>query len=189
MTLRVSGKHVDVGESLRTYAETRVAEIVDKYFTGGFTGHMTLEKEGIGFKSDCLVHLDTGTVLQASGADVDPQKSFELAAEHIEKRLRRYKRKLKNHRNEKNGADAFEAAYGVIEHPEAHEEVAEDFTPVVIAESTSPIRVMSVGDAVMQLDLVEAPVVVFRNAGDDGINIVYKRKDGHIGWVNPTLAK
>ncbi|SNZ20671.1 ribosome hibernation-promoting factor, HPF/YfiA family [Cohaesibacter gelatinilyticus] len=187
MTLRVSGKQVDVGESLRNYAEARIAESVEKYFDGSFSGHMTLEKEGIGFKSDCVVHLDTGMVLQASGSDGDPQKSFELAAEHIEKRLRRYKRKLKNHRNEKNLA--IEAAYGVLEHPDAHEEVAEDFTPVVIAESTSPIRAMSVGDAVMELDLVDAPVVVFRNAGDDGINIVYKRKDGHIGWVNPTLAK
>ncbi|MCV6546952.1 MAG: ribosome-associated translation inhibitor RaiA [Cohaesibacter sp.] len=187
MTLRVSGKQVDVGESLRTYAEARIAESVEKYFDGSFSGHMTLEKEGIGFKSDCVVHLDTGMVLQASGSDSDPQKSFELAAEHIEKRLRRYKRKLKNHRNEK--AVPIEAAYGVLEHPDAHEEVAEDFTPVVIAESTSPIRAMSVGDAVMELDLVDAPVVVFRNAGDDGINVVYKRKDGHIGWVNPTLAK
>lgn len=186
MTLRVSGKQVDVGESLRTYAEDRVAEIVSKYFEGGFTGHMTLEKEGIGFKSDCVIHLDTGMVMQVSGSDVDPQKSFEDAAEHIDKRLRRYKRRLKNHRNDRNGAE-FEAAYGVLQHPEHHEEVSEDFTPVVIAESTSPIRTMTVGDAVMSLDLTEAPVVVFRNAGDDGINVVYKRKDGHVGWVNPSL--
>lgn len=189
MTLRVSGKQVDVGESLRTHAQERIDEIVKKYFDGGFTGHMTLEKEGIGFKSDCLVHLDTGMVMQASGSDADPQKSFELAAEHIEKRLRRYKRRLKNHRNERASHDAMEAAYGVLQHPETHEEVPEDFTPVVIAESTSPIRTMSVGDAVMALDLIESPVVVFRNAGDDGINVVYKRTDGHVGWVNPSLTK
>lgn len=191
MTLRVSGKQVDVGESLRTYAEDRVAEIVAKYFDGGYEGHMTLEKEGIGFKTDCVVHLDTGMALQASGSDIDPQKSFEDAAERIDKRLRRYKRRLKSHRFDRNGAEeaAIEAAYGVFESLENQEEVPEDFTPVVIAESTAPVRTMTVGDAVMALDMTDAPVVVFRNAGDDGINVVYKRNDGHVGWVNPSLAK
>lgn len=191
MTLRVSGKQVDVGESLRSYAEDRVAEIVAKYFDGGYEGHMTLEKEGIGFKTDCVVHLDTGMALQASGSDIDPQKSFEDAAERIDKRLRRYKRRLKSHRSDRNGAEeaAIEAAYGVFESPESQEEVPEDFTPVVIAESTAPVRTMTVGDAVMALDMTDAPVVVFRNAGDDGINVVYKRNDGHVGWVNPSLAK
>lgn len=191
MTLRVSGKQVDVGESLRSYAEDRVAEIVAKYFDGGYEGHMTLEKEGIGFKTDCVVHLDTGMALQASGSDIDPQKSFEDAAERIDKRLRRYKRRLKSHRSDRNGAEeaAIEAAYGVFESLENQEEVPEDFTPVVIAESTAPVRTMTVGDAVMALDMTDAPVVVFRNAGDDGINVVYKRNDGHVGWVNPSLTK
>ena len=190
MTLRVSGKQVDVGDSLRSYAEDRVAETVSKYFDGNFNGHMTLEKEGIGFKSDLVIHLDSGMVMQASGSDVDPQRSFENSVEHIDKRLRRYKRRLKSHRTERGmGGEAIEAAYGVIQNPDTHEEIPEDFTPVVIAESTSPVRTMTVGDAVMALDMTDAPVVVFRNAGDDGINVVYKRKDGHVGWVNPTLTK
>lgn len=190
MTLRVSGRQVDVGDSLRTYAEDRVAETVQKYFDGGFDGHMTLEKEGIGFKSDLVVHLDTGMTMQASGSDSDPQKSFENAAEHIDKRLRRYKRRLKSHRSDRNGADeAIQVAYGVLENPDKQDEIPEDFSPVVIAESTSPIRTMTVGDAVMALDMTDSPVVVFRNAGDDGINVVYKRKDGHVGWVNPSLIK
>ncbi len=190
MTLRVSGRQVDVGDSLRTYAEDRVAETVHKYFDGGYKGHMTLEKEGIGFKSDLVIHLDTGMVMQASGSDADPQRSFDNAAEHIDKRLRRYKRRLKSHRNERPGSpEAIEVAYGVLQNPDTQEEVPEDFTPVVIAESTSPVRTMTVGDAVMALDMTDAPVVVFRNAGDDGINVVYKRKDGHVGWVNPSLTK
>ncbi len=77
----------------------------------------------------------------------------------------------------------------MLQNPDTQEEVPEDFTPVVIAESTSPVRTMTVGDAVMALDMTDAPVVVFRNAGDDGINVVYKRKDGHVGWVNPSLTK
>ena len=190
MTLRVSGRQVDVGDSLRAYAEDRVAETVEKYFDGGYSGQMTLEKEGIGFKSDLVLHLDTGMVMQASGSDVDPQRSFDNAAEHIDKRLRRYKRRLKSHRTERNGAaEAIEVAYGVLENPESQDEIPDDFTPVVIAESTSPVRTMTVGDAVLALDMTDAPVVVFRNAGDDGINVVYKRKDGHIGWVNPSLTK
>ena len=167
-----------------------MAETVEKYFGGGYNGHMTLEKEGIGFKSDLVLRLDTGMVMQASGSDPDPQKSFENAAEHIDKRLRRYKRRLKSHRNEKSSVeDAIEVAYGVLENPATQDEVPEDFTPVVIAESTAPIRTMTVGDAVMALDMTDAPVVVFRNAGDDGINVVYKRTDGHVGWVNPSLTK
>ncbi|PLW75868.1 ribosome hibernation-promoting factor, HPF/YfiA family [Cohaesibacter celericrescens] len=190
MTLRVTGRQVDVGDSLRAYAEDRVEETVQKYFDGAFDGQMTLEREGLGFKSDLVVHLDTGMTMQASGSDADPQKSFETAVEHIDKRLRRYKRRLKSHRFDRNGADdAIQAAYGVLENPDKQEEVAEDFTPVVIAESTSPIRTMTVGDAVISLDMTDSPVVVFRNAGDDGINVVYKRQDGHVGWVNPTLIK
>ncbi|SNY91781.1 ribosomal subunit interface protein [Cohaesibacter sp. ES.047] len=190
MTFRVSGKQVDVGESLRTYAEDTVADTVGKYFDGTFSGQMTLEKEGIGFKSDLVVHLDTGMVMQASGSDLDPQKSFDNAAEHIDKRLRRYKRRLKSHRADfHESPEAIEVAYGVLQNPDTQDEIPDDFTPVVIAESTSPIRTMTVGEAVLALDMTDAPVVVFRNAGDDGINVVYQRKDGHVGWINPSLVK
>ncbi|WP_316858778.1 ribosome hibernation-promoting factor, HPF/YfiA family [uncultured Cohaesibacter sp.] len=190
MTLRVSGKQVDVGDSLRAYAEDRVAETVEKYFDGGFGGQMTLEKEGIGFKSDLVLHLDTGMVMQASGSDPDAQKSFDNAVEHIDKRLRRYKRRLKSHRNDfRESPEAIEVAYGVLQNPATQDEVPEDFSPVVIAESTSPIRTLTVGDAVVALDLSGEPVVVFRNAGDNAINVVYKRKDGHVGWINPALTK
>lgn len=190
MTLRVSGRQIDVGDSLRSYAEDRVEEAVAKYFDGGFAGQMTLEKEGINFKSDLVIHLDSGMVMQASGSDIDPQKSFENAVEHVEKRLRRYKRRLKNHRVDRNDTEeALQATFGVFQNPEVEEEISEDFTPVIIAESTAPIRTMTVGDAVLALDMIDAPVLVFRNAGDDGINVVYKRKDGHVGWVNPSLVK
>ena len=190
MTLRVSGRQVDVGESLRTYAEDVIADTVEKYFDGKFSGQMTLEKEGIGFKSDLVIHLDTGMVMQASGSDTDAQKSFDNAAEHIDKRLRRYKRRLKSHRSDfHESPEGIEVAYGVLQSPSEQEEVPDDFTPVVIAESTSPLRTMTVGDAVVSLDMTDAPVVVFKNAGDDAINVVYRRADGHIGWVNPSLTK
>jgi ribosomal subunit interface protein len=107
MALRISGKNFDVGDSFRSHAEARVGEAVDKYFDGGFTGHVIVEREGSGYKTDCAVHLDTGVVLQAEGQAQDAQASFELAAEHIEKRLRRYKRRLKEHHHlRRNGGEA-----------------------------------------------------------------------------------
>jgi ribosomal subunit interface protein len=97
MALRISGKNVDIGDAFRSHVEGRLGEAVDKYFDGGFTGHVILEREGSGFKTDCAIHLDTGVVLQAEGRAQDPHASFDRAAEHFEKRLRRYKRRLKEH--------------------------------------------------------------------------------------------
>lgn len=97
MALRISGKNIDIGDAFRSHVEGRVGDAVDKYFDGGFTGHVTLEREGSGFKTDCAIHLDTGVVLQAEGKAKDPHQSFDRAAERVEKRLRRYKRRLKGH--------------------------------------------------------------------------------------------
>ena len=97
MSLRISGKNLDIGAALRSHVEERIGEALRKYFDGGYDGHVTLEREGSGFKTDCTVHLDTGVVLQAEGRAQDPHHSFDLAAEHIEKRLRRYKRRLREH--------------------------------------------------------------------------------------------
>src|SRR5690606_31295658 len=104
MSLRVSGKNMVVGESLRNKAVDHFDAVVGKYFDGGYDGHLTLEPEGIGFRADCMVHLDTGVVLQASASANEAVSAYETMAEHIEKRLRRYKRKLKNHRRHANGA-------------------------------------------------------------------------------------
>jgi ribosomal subunit interface protein len=103
MALRISGKGVDVGDSLRSEADERIGAAVAKYFDGGFTGHVTVEREGSGFKTECTVHLDTGVVLQSEGHGQDARQSFGEAAEHIEKQLRRYKRKLKEHHHSSHG--------------------------------------------------------------------------------------
>ena len=191
MTLRISGKHVDVGDSLRAHVTGRVDEALGKYFDGGYSGHITLEREGSGFKTECNLHLDTGIALQSTGRGNDAYASFEQAAERIEKRLRRYKRKIKDHNNrhETRSAPALGATYQVLAalSEEEETELAADANPVVIAESTTNIATMTVSDAVMQLDLADAPVVVFRHANHGGVNIVYRRKDGNIGWVDPRL--
>lgn len=189
MGLRISGKSVDIGESFRTLAEGRIGDALDKYFDGGFTGHVTVEREGPGFKTECLVHLDTGIVLQAEGRGQDVHQSFEQAADRIEKRLRRYKRRLKEHHHRsRDDGDAMAATEYVIAAPDEEEVSPADADPTIIAEQTTDLETMTVGNAVMSLDLTDAHVKVFRHAGHGGVNIVYRRSDGHIGWIDPSLG-
>lgn len=186
MSLRVSGKNMDVGDALRGRAIEHFDSVVEKYFDGGYDGHLTLEPEGTGFRADCIVHLDTGVILHASAAAGDATAAYETMAGHIEKRLRRYKRKLKNHRRLQNGGEDGYAAYVLA--PIEDDELDEDFAPTVIAETTQNLRTMSVGEAVMELDLTQSDVIVFRHAGHDGMNVVYRRADGNIGWIDPALS-
>ncbi len=188
MTLRVSGKNVDIGESLRGHAQERVDEALAKYFNGSFNGHATVEKEGIGFRTECALHLGTGITVQAVGAAQDPYLSVDQAIDRIEKQLRRYKRRLRDHNNAQGRDHELETAYRVLEAPSDDEEVPADFHPVVIAESTKPLKTLSVGDAVQELDMTGASFVMFRNAGNNGLNVVYRRADGNIGWVDPSLS-
>jgi len=189
MSLRISGKHMEIGDAFRTRIENRIGDAVDKYFDGGFSGRVTVEKAGSRFTADCSIHIDTGMVLQATGQAQDPQLAFDGAAERIEKRLRRYKRRLKSHNNGANGADAIDMAYRIMS-PVADEddEVPDDYAPAVVAESTVALQTMSVATAVIELDTKDTPVVVFRNAGTDSVNIVYRRPDGNIGWIDPSSA-
>ncbi len=190
MTLRVSGKNMDVGEALRGKASAHIDAVVKKYFDGGYDGHLTLEPEGIGFNAVCTIHLDTGATLMSEVYGGDAVSAYEILSETIEKRLRRYNRKLRSHRlHRPSGAGASEAAQSyVLAAPDEDEEVAADYSPTVIAETTSNLRVMSVGEAVMQLDLAQHDVLVFRHAGHGGVNVVYRRPDGNIGWIDPAQA-
>lgn len=187
MTLRVSGKNMDVGDALRSKAEGHFDAVVKKYFDGGYTGHLTLEPEGSGFSALCMVHLDSGAILQSSAYGGDATSAYEIMAETIEKRLRRYNRKLKSHRRGSNGDDGLEAQSYVFGPLDDVDEWHDDYSPPVIAETTSTLRQMSVEEAVMELDLTQAEVVMFRHAGHGGLNVVYRRADGNIGWIDPAL--
>lgn len=186
MALRISGKHMDIGDSLKSRIEERMEDAVSKYFGNGYSGHVNMEKEGSFFSTDCMLHLDSGVVLQTSAREADPHQSFDKAAERIEKRLRRYKRKLKDHNNSNSGEE-HAAAYAVMSTPSDDEEVAEDFAPLVIAESKLAVRTQTVAMAVMQLELMDEPVNVFKNAANGSVNVVYRRNDGNVGWVDPAL--
>jgi ribosomal subunit interface protein len=191
MPFRVSGRNIDLGESLRTRVSERVAEATGKYFDGGFSGHVTIGKEGFGFRTECVIHLDSGIVLEAEALAADAYASAEQAAIRIEKRLRRYKRRLKDHQvaradgrvREVAGIDAQSYIIAAPEH-DSEEEVAE-WNPVIIAESTTALKRLSVSEAVLELDMRGTAVVVFRHAGHGRVNLVYRRADGHLGWIDP----
>ncbi len=195
MPFRVSGKNLDIGEALRARVNGRIVEALSKYFDGGYSGHVTVEKEGFGFRTQCAVHLDSGITLHTEANAADAYASADQAALRIEKRLRRYKRRLKDHHaapaNGTTGMDGagIDAPSYVIEAPshETDDEVTE-FNPVIIAESTTLLKQFSVSEAVMELDLTGAPVVVFRHASNGRVNVVYRRPDGNVGWVDPPSA-
>jgi len=189
MSLRVTGKHMDIGDAFRRRIEERVEDGLSKYFDGGFSGHVIVEKSGSRYVADCRLHLDSGADLQAGAEAQDPQLAFDMAAERIDKRLRRYKRRLKSHQTDSatsSPAGGEDIAYRVMA-PAADEDAEETAAaPVVVAETTVSLRRMSVASAVFQLDLQDSPVLVFRNLGDGEVNIVYRRADGNIGWIDPS---
>lgn len=187
MNIRVSGKHMNVGDALTSRIEERIEEAIDKYFGHGYSAQVTLEKEGNWYDCDCLVHLDSGAILQASAKSNDPTSAFEDASDKVEKRLRRYKRKLKDHHvNAHSKVDS--ALYSVVEAPAEDEELPDDYNPVIIAESTTRMNTQTVAQAVFQLDLTDHPVVVFKNAANGEVNVIYRRGDGNIGWVDPSRS-
>jgi ribosomal subunit interface protein len=185
MALRVSGKNLDIGEALRGQVQDRIADAMAKYFGGGFSGHVTVAKDGSGFRTECSIHLDSGIVLQSAGAAGDAYASFDQAAGRIETRLKRYKNRLRDHHGEGDGDPL---SYAVIETPADDVEEPEGWSPVIVAESTKPLRRMTVGFAVMELDLTGAPVIVFRHASHGRVNIVYRRSDGNVGWIDPPAS-
>jgi ribosomal subunit interface protein len=187
MSFRVSGKNLDVGDALRERVNDRIAEAMGKYFDGGYSGHATLERDGFGFRTECAIHLDSKITLHAEGMAADPYASADQAAVRIEKRLRRYHRRLKDHRADRaDGRGTVDAASYIIAAPEEESDgESAGFAPVIIAESTTTLKQLSVSDAVLELDMTGAPVVVFRHAAHGRINVVYRRADGHFGWVDP----
>ena len=188
MAIRVSGKNLDIGESLRSQVETRVTAALAKYADGRGSGHVVVSRDGSGFRTECVVNLGSGMTLESAGSASDAYASFDQSAIRIEKRMRRHKRRIKDRLSD--GAfrpGAAESAYAILEAPDEEVEEA-DYHPIVIAETTRPLGRMSVSEAVLELDLTGAPLVVFRHAGNGRVNVVYRRGDGSIGWVDPPSA-
>lgn len=191
MAIRVSGKNLDIGESLRHQVQARVSGALAKYSDGIGSGHVVVSRDGIGFRTDCMVNLGSGITLEATGSAPDAYASFDQSALRIEKRLRRHKRRIKDRLGNGNGKATGAgpvSAYAILEAPDEEAEEAAEYHPIVIAETTRPLNRLSVSEAVIELDLVGAPVLVFRHAGNGRVNVVYRRADGAIGWIDPPTA-
>ncbi|MBI1199009.1 MAG: ribosome-associated translation inhibitor RaiA [Phenylobacterium sp.] len=196
MQVQVTGKHVDVGEALRSRVTDELSTITAKYFDRGGGADVVVSREGAAFRVDCAVTLASGQQLTTQGVGGDAHLAFDAALEKMSKRIRRYKNRLKSHHSQALAKQAESAAYFVIAAPETEESDddadgagAEFGEPIIIAETEKPLRSMTVSMAVMELDLTEAQTIVFRNAAHGGLSVVYRRPDGNIGWIDPERTK
>ncbi|MCH8684058.1 ribosome hibernation-promoting factor, HPF/YfiA family [Pedomonas mirosovicensis] len=188
MDIRVSGHQVDVGDAFRTHVEERLNQMAEKYFPRAISATVTLAREarGHGFHLDCQMYLRQGVFLKAEATDFDPYVAFNFTADRLEKQLRRYKRRLKDNHNGVDRTDmGLATANYTILQPRPEEEEAEEEHPVIVAETQEHIPEVSVSDAVMLMDMRQAPALLFRNAGNGQLAMVYRRTDGNIGWVEP----
>jgi ribosomal subunit interface protein len=181
MDVRVSGKNLDIGQALRGQAEERVHNAVAKYFDGGFSSRVTVEREGSGFRADCTVHLDTGAVMRVSGSAQDAYSSVSQVVERIGKQMRRDKRKRTSYANgfhgvEDGGAEASTEPSKVLE-------VSGTARPIV-AERVDRLERISLEDAILRMESRRLSSYVFVNGGTDRINILHERADGSVGWID-----
>ncbi len=187
MRIQVSGKQIDIGEALKTHVEERVAEVVGKYSDRPVEAVVTFSREGHEFIADSSVHLSTGLSALAKSRAGEIYASFEGAMERMEKQLRRYKRRLKDHhRDRESPIEAMEASSYILAGGDDADAVEPDsLQPVIVAEMETRVQQLSVGEAVMHMELAGAPLLVFRNSAHGGVNVVYVREDGNIGWIDP----
>ncbi|MGX7896167.1 ribosome hibernation-promoting factor, HPF/YfiA family [Tsuneonella sp. HG222] len=186
MDIRVSGHQIDTGAALQEHASERLGGIVEKYFSRALSSQVTFGKApSNAFACDIVMHVNHGLILKAHGQAHDAHQSLDQAADKIEKQLRRYKRRLKDHHEQAvHAAREEDAAYRIFaDEPEAEEVV--DALPVIV-ETRVDIPEVTVSDAVMMLDLRNTNALFFKNAGSGRHNMVYRRPDGSIGWVEPS---
>ncbi len=191
MKIIVSGKHMSVGESLQTHIEHRIEEGINKYLDRVTSVNVVVAKDAHLFRVDINGNTGTssGVTIRGSASGTDVYQTFDAAAEKIEKQLRRYKRKLTNHHKQSHADVAFAAqAVAAKKYVLKDEEEVQD-APVVIAEKATEIETLTVSEAVMKMDLAELPALMFFNSANGSLNVVYRRADGNISWVDSHNAK
>ena len=190
MQIQIVSKGIDVSPALRERISGKLDEMMDKYIHREGEAQVSVSKEGSGFKTVCSIHLPSGATMEGQGQGQDAYGASDESLEHVEKRLRRYKRRLKDHSQK---AKAKNGALFILENP-VREDDAEDMEsagkdePMIISEKSSKIRTLTPGMAALELGLADTGVVVFNNAKHGGINVVFKRSDGNIGWIDPASA-
>ena len=188
MRYQISGKQIDIGEALQTHVRTELDGAVQKYAERPTDANVVFSKSGHEFVCEATVHLSTGLTASASARDTEIYAAFDQCSDKMEKQLRRYKRRLKDHHKQRPEPVELLGASAYILASERDSDAQEPDTlqPMIIAETQTKIATLSVGEAVMQMELAGAPVLMFRQEGKDGLNVVYRREDGNIGWVDPS---
>jgi len=192
MRYQISGKHLDVGASLQQHVKDELAGIIEKFAERPTEAVVTFSKSGYNFICEASVHLSTGLSVNASASAPEIYASFDGCVERMEKQLRRYKRRLKYHHCHRSSPVAIAGASSYILASEAADEDSVEparLQPVIIAGMETNIHSLSVGEAVMQMELAGESVLVFKNEGHKGLNVVYRRKDGNIGWIDAESAR
>jgi len=191
MQVTVTGKHFDVGDALRHHVTSLTTNIVERYFGKATDAHVVFWRERHRINAEISVHAGRGLSLQSAGLADDAYVAFDGAAERLDKRLRRNKRRLRNHhahaKEAATEAPAQEATTYVLAAEEAEREGGDE--PLVVAEMRTSIPSLSVSEAVLRLDLADLPALLFRNSARGNLNLVYRRPDGNIGWIDPDLAE
>lgn len=182
MQILTTGKNLDIGDALRSRIEERLTGNVAKYFDGTVRAHVVVERQKSSFKTECTLHLTTGLTLQAHGEAGGAYGSFDTAAGRLEKQLRRYKRRLRDHHVERRRPVRMLASESGPD--EADDNELQDSLPAIIAETLGDLPKLSVAEAVSRLDALPMPFVVFRNGRNGGVNLMYRRSDGLVGWMD-----
>ncbi|MCF6444551.1 ribosome hibernation-promoting factor, HPF/YfiA family [Nereida sp. MMG025] len=187
MRYQISGKQIDIGDALQTHVKQELNGIVQKYAERPTDANVVFSKDAHEFVCEATVHLSTGLTAQASAHATEIYAAFDGCGEKMEKQLRRYKRRLKDHHNaRREPVEQFGASSYILAASEGNDDAEpETLQPMIIAETETKVASLSVGEAVMQMELSGAPVVVFQNEKNAALNVVYRRDDGNIGWIEP----
>ena len=184
MQLTVKGNHLNIGDALREHVRMNLSHTAEKYFRNPIEATVIFTKEkGHRYRADISVHVGGGILLQSHHEADDPYPAFDIAAARVATRLSRYKDKLRDHNRREKPAELLAAAYYTFQSGEPEAEGGNE--PLIIAETQTNLITMAVADAVMRLELGDLPALLFRNPAHGGLNMVYRRKDGNIGWVEP----
>ena len=191
MRYQISGKQIDVGEALQTHVKAELGEVVEKYAQRPTECVVVFSRSTYEYVCEAVIHLSTGLTAQAKGHAAEIYAAFESCREKMDKQLRRYKRRIRNHHSNRSGPVEFGGAssYILAATEDADEAEPDSLQPVVIAEMETKIPSITVGEAVMQMELAGQRMLVFRNEGHGGVNVVYRRDDGNIGWIDPRNSK
>ncbi|MDU8910185.1 ribosome hibernation-promoting factor, HPF/YfiA family [Aestuariicoccus sp. MJ-SS9] len=187
MRYQITGKHIDIGDALQTHVKTELGAMLEKYAGRPTDALVVFSKSAHEFVCEATVHLSTGLTATAKAHETEIYASFDSCCEKMDKQLRRYKRRLKDHHKDRTEPVELIGAssYILAGEDEASENEPETLQPMIVAEMETKIPSLTVGEAVMQMELAGAPVLVFRNEKKDGVNVVYRRDDGNIGWIDP----